>query len=209
VQDARIVLASQPQARLSTSSQYPSKRGWHGGDAVMPLVRDAVIGVFDNPLAAERAIQKLRSVGFRADQIGVAFRDGDTTAQLTAPEGATVAEGGAAIGAVAGGLSGALLGALMMGLIPGIGWVLAGGILAGIVGGGVIGTTAGGFVGALLGLDFSEAEVQLYENELKAGHSVVLVKTNGRYTEAITILRLHGAYDASYAKRTPEGTTTR
>jgi uncharacterized protein (TIGR02271 family) len=91
---------------------------------------------------------------------------------------------------------GGLLGAGAALLIPGIGPVVAGGILAATFGGAAIGAVAGGLIGALTAMDIPEDEARYYESEFKSGRTLVTVKADNRAAEATSILRRHGAYDA-------------
>ena len=165
--------------------------------------RSAAVGVFEDRAQAAQAVAELRRAGFRPEEIGVAVRGGDVTEPLPEVAEAAATADGAAIGALSGGAWGAVLGALATGLVPGVGWVIAGGVLAGIVGGAAVGATAGGLLGALLGLGLTEEEARVYERELRAGRTLVTVKTYDRYAEAVAILRRHGAYEAHEAEAPP------
>src|SRR5919199_6903945 len=160
--------------------------------------RPTVVGVFENRTQAERAVDELHRAGLRDDQIGYAAHGGE------APEGSTnwqtagpgEAGEGAAKGLATGAGIGAILGALATGLIPGIGPVIAGGLLAGIATGAVAGAAAGGLLGALVGsFGVPEEEARYYDEEFRAGRTIVTVKANGRYDEAQSIVRRYGAYD--------------
>lgn len=165
--------------------------------------RTTVVGVFSDRDDAERALDDLQAAGFREDQLGILTRgDGKTGAETGKREAGTKAPEGAATGAVVGGI----LGAAASLLIPGIGPVIAGGILAGVLGTAVIGAAAGGIIGALAGLGIPEEEARYYEGEFKAGRTIVTVKADSRYDEARSILRAAGAYDVY--DRTPPPTTT-
>jgi hypothetical protein len=100
---------------------------------------------------------------------------------------------GAATGAITGGVLGGLIGVAAALLVPGIGPVIAGGILASALGGAAIGAAAGGLLGALVGLGVPEEEARLYEGDLQAGRAVVTVHAEHRYPEAHAILQRHGA----------------
>ena len=159
--------------------------------------RSTAVGVFENAGQAQLAVNELRQVGFSDDQIGFVARDQDR-------EGGgddANAGGGAATGAVTGGLIGGLLGAAAALLIPGIGPIVAGGVLASALGGAAIGATAGGLLGALAGLGVPEEEAQYYESEFASGRTIVTVQAGDRYEEAVAILRKQGGYD--YTQRTP------
>lgn len=160
--------------------------------------RSTVVGVFNSRTEAERAVEELHRAGFRDDQIGIAARDGEAVSGgRTIQEGGTGEAGeGAAKGLVTGAGIGAVLGALATGLIPGIGPVIAGGLLAGILGGAAAGAAAGGLFGALVGsFGVPEEEARYYDDEFKAGRTVVTVRADGRYDEARAILQRTGAYD--------------
>ena len=104
--------------------------------------------------------------------------------------------GGLATGAVVGGI----LGAAAALLIPGVGPVLAGGILAPLLGAGataagvaaagaLAGAAAGGLVGAFSGLGIPEEEAPLLRKRVQPGPVPVTVKADNRYEEVSAILR--------------------
>ncbi|HEV8633056.1 MAG TPA: hypothetical protein VG370_02275 [Chloroflexota bacterium] len=169
--------------------------------------RTTVVGVFGNRDQADRAVEELRRVGFRDDQIGYAMRgaDGETVATET---GGTAAGEGLATGAVIGGLVGAAAALL----IPGIGPVVAGGVLASVLGGAAVGAAAGGILGALVGMGIPEEEASYYESEFQAGRVLVTVKCEQRCAQAQEVMRRFGAYDVetrgTTAGATSYGTTT-
>jgi uncharacterized protein (TIGR02271 family) len=171
--------------------------------------RQVVVGVFNEQNMAERAVQALEDAGFDSDQIGFARRDGTADGQegATRTEGAGDAGGGAVTGAVTGGVLGGILGAAAALLIPGIGPVVAGGILATTIGGAALGAAAGGLLGALTNMGVPEEEAQYYQGEFEQGRTIVTVRTSDRQREAIDILRRHGAYDATTRNADMAGTT--
>jgi hypothetical protein len=156
--------------------------------------RGTLVSVFHDHVQAERAIEDLKRVGFTDDQIGIARRGEEGTIERTTTGEAKVGEG-ALGGALTGGTVGGILGALAAGLIPGIGPVIAGGLLAGILGGAAVGAGAGGLIGALAAMGVPEDEARYYEDELKAGRTIVTVRTEGRYGEAWDVVRQHGAVE--------------
>jgi uncharacterized protein (TIGR02271 family) len=159
--------------------------------------RATVVGVFHDRGQAQAAVQELRRVGFREDQIGVVARhsDGDAGATKKEGTGSHMAEG-AGIGLAAGAGVGALwaLGIVTLG-IPAIGPAIAGGIFASILASAAGGAAVAGIAGALIGLGIPRDEASYYEEEFKAGRTLVTVKAESRYAEARDILRRHGAYD--------------
>src|SRR5437899_818387 len=89
-----------------------------------------VVAVFEHRKQAEGAIDELWHAGFPKEQIGFATpgespRQATTTTEALEEEAA----GGAATGALAGGVVGALAGAVAVAAMPGIGAVIAGGLL--------------------------------------------------------------------------------
>ncbi len=173
--------------------------------------RSTVVGVFEDRRQAETAVRELREAGFREDQIGVAGRraEGETLEAMTAEQG-THWEAGAATGALAGAGLGGLVGlGIVAGVIPVIGPVIAGGTLAAILANVAGGAAIGGLVGALVGADIPEEEARHYQSELEAGRTIVTVKADGRYDEAASILRRHGAYDMHTATSRTADTAAR
>src|SRR5688572_29902111 len=164
--------------------------------------RQTVAASFEDRDDAERAINALKASGFAGDQIGVALRDRTAQGQLVEDTG-TKAGAGAASGALGGGLLGGLVGFLVGAgalAIPGIGPVVAGGVLAstfGLAGGTAvagagIGAAAGGLVGALVGLGLPEDEAKYFESGFRSGRTLVTVNAGaGRASEAVDILRAH------------------
>lgn len=168
--------------------------------------RSTLVGVFTDRTQAERAIADLQRAGFRNDQIGFIAPDTGRTSTVTTDTGTTDAAAGAVTGAVGGGVLGGIIGAAAALLVPGIGPVLAGGVLAATLGGAAIGAAAGGILGALTGLGLPEEEARYYEGEFRSGRILVTVQPQGRYQEAADILRRNGAYDASTRYSTTAGT---
>ncbi len=159
------------------------------------IERTTVMGVFEDRVMAEHALDALHRAGFSNDDIGFVIRDLATTDAKDIIERETAA--GAATGAMGGGVVGGLLGAAAALLIPGLGPALAGGILAVTLGGAALGAVAGSFAGALTGFGVPEEDALYYQNELEMGRTIVTVKAPERHQEALDILRRNGAYDAN------------
>lgn len=165
-----------------------------------------VVGVFEDQLRARQAIEELRAAGFSDKQIGFISHDREKGHANTASEGTTGSSEAAraGTGAVAGGALGGILGAAAALLIPGVGPIIAGGILGATVGGVVIGAAAGGLIGALTKIGVPEEEAHYYNQEFEAGRTIVTVKAPERSEEARAILRRNGGYDST----SRAGTTT-
>ena len=158
--------------------------------------RTTLVAAFADRLEAEQAVDELVQAGFDADNVGYAIRGNDVAAggMITDEEGAKDRPGALA-GMATGAGVGALLGAAAALLIPGVGPVVASGVLAMALGGAVAGTAVGGIFGAISGLGVSEEEARFYENEFNSGRAIVAVKAGARAADAAQILRRHGGYD--------------
>ena len=142
--------------------------------------RRTAAGLFPDRARAEQAIDALKASGLTEDQIGLALRDRTAQGVLLEDTGTQVAKEAATTGALGGGLLGGLAG-LLIGIgalvIPGLGPVVAGGVLAtafGVAGGTAvagagIGATAEGLLGALAGRGIPEAEARDFETGFRAG----------------------------------------
>ena len=169
--------------------------------------RSTAIGAFADWQQAQRAVDELERAGFGHEQIGFLRPEGERGAGHTRVRNAdnefegntgvgdsdTEIERDTTRGAVTGGLIGTLLGAAAALLLPGIGPVVAGGILGTALAGAGVGVAAGGIAGALQGLGVSDEEARHHENEFRAGRVLVTVKADGRYDEAQAILRRRAA----------------
>jgi hypothetical protein len=167
--------------------------------------RTTVVGVFPDRSHAQQAVSELKRLGFGEDQIGVLGRDGlpsgknaSTTAEKT---GHSKAAEGAATGVAAGAGVGALwaLG-IAAGMLPAIGPVIAGGLLASVLASAAGTAAIAGLVGALVGLGIPEGEAKYYEGEVKAGHTLVTVRADGRADEVRGLFARYGAYDKHTAR---------
>jgi hypothetical protein len=173
--------------------------------------RSTIVGVFADRGDAQRAVNELRRTNFREDQIGVVSRTehGIPSAEVSSADAAThskVAEG-SAIGAATGAGIGALwaLG-IAANVLPGIGPIIAGGLLMSVIASAAGAGVVGGVVGALIGLGIPEEEARFYESEFTAGRTLVTVRPQGRNVEAETILRNNGAYDMQTSASNPAST---
>jgi hypothetical protein len=148
------------------------------------------VGVFADRTHAEYAVAELRHSGFTPDQIGFVIPGGSSKVEVPPLDPGTKAGEGAATGAAAGVALGGLLGAaLATVVIPGVGPVIASGLLIAVLGGAAAGAAGGGILGALIGLNIPEEEARRYEREFHSGRTLVTVRADGRYDEAVAILR--------------------
>jgi hypothetical protein len=145
---------------------------------------EAIAGIFDSRADAERAVYGLRSAGIATDR--VVFLTPGTTDEVvessvtvtdTEQPGMGKAMGGAvggALGVAGGGTLGAAVASL---LVPGVGPVIAAGLVGAAllgVGGAATGAAAGAALESGLAEGLSRDELYLYEDALRKGRSVVI-----------------------------------
>lgn len=159
----------------------------------------AVFGLFADRMAVERAIDGLRTEGFRESDMSALLPDRVATAEV-AHEKHTKAPEGALVGAAAGGTIGGTLG-LLVGLgalaIPGLGpFIAAGPIMATLAGAGA-GGAVGTLTGALVGLGLPEYEAKRYETFLRNGGALLTVHAdNDEWAKKAKVaLERYGAKD--------------
>jgi hypothetical protein len=167
-----------------------------------------IVFVFDDRYEAEKAVDDLEQAGFRHSDIGFAIHGADVApgGMITDAVGAKDAQG-AAVGALGGGVLGGVLGAAASLLIPGVGPVVAGGLLTMVFGGAAAGTAIGGIFGAMTGLGISEDQARHLDAEFHSGKAIVAVRVGGRATEAVKILQQHGGYDPRARSQPPVSST--
>lgn len=165
--------------------------------------RSTYVGVFDDRNSADKAARDLRTAGFKDDEIGYAWKDDKGVHK----EGETKAGEMAAGGAVTGAALGGLIGAAAAGLIPGIGPIVAGGILATTLTGAAVGTAAGGISGAFVGMGIPEEEAKYYDSEFKQGRTLMTVKSEEKYDLAGDTIRRGGGWDWDTRNERRTGTT--
>jgi hypothetical protein len=160
--------------------------------------RSVAVGVFENRDQAQTAVRELRRAGFGEDEIGVIARNGENIAPSDGGEWA-VQHSRMIEGAAAGMAAGVGVGALWAlgiaaGMLPAIGPVIAGGILASLAASAAGGAAVGTLVGSLIGLGIPEEEAEEYHAHFVEGRTIVTVKSNQRYPEAVQILESHGGH---------------
>jgi hypothetical protein len=152
--------------------------------------RNTAVGVFQDLTHAEHAVEELRQAGFTAEEIG--FVSPDSTVGVEPPPADAGTEAGetAAVGVGVGVALGAVLGAVLSNVVlPGIGPVIVGGLLAATLGGAAVGAASGGVVGTLVGMSVPEEEARHYESQFHSGRTLLTVRTEDRYEEAVAVLR--------------------
>ncbi|MDQ7794562.1 MAG: hypothetical protein RDU89_09145 [bacterium] len=161
-----------------------------------------VVGVFKSEGQAEKAVGELKDRGFRTDDVSLIAREGRQEGGRGGEGGAGGREGGirmgrqdvgegVATGGVLGGAAGLLAGAGAL-AIPGIGPVLAAGPIAAALSGAV----TGGIAGGLVDYGIPAERGRQYEDEVKRGNIVAVVRCKRDKTEeAAQIFRRNGAVE--------------
>ena len=157
----------------------------------------AVVGLFDGVDAAQTAIRALRAAGFADQDIGVVMRDLGSSPDRFGradDEPDAAAARGAATGAATGGVVGGLLGLLGSLLLPGVGPIVAGGILGTALVGAGAGAATGGLIGGLIGLGVPADDARHFDRGFRAGGILVSAAGDGpRAVMAARIMLQHGA----------------
>lgn len=162
----------------------------------MTATRTMLVGVFDDRMEAQQAVDDLEQAGFSHEEVSFLLRGSEITEgdMLTDAVG-TKDEHGMVAGALTGGVVGGLLGAVAALFVPGIGPVLASGILATSLGYAGAGVAIGGILGAMTGAGLSEEEARFYAKQFHSGKAIVAVTAGERENLAAAILKKHGGYD--------------
>jgi uncharacterized membrane protein len=135
------------------------------------MATNTILGVFDDPIAARRAVERLRDGTLDLDDVSIVSRATESGEAISSADDVSAGEG-AAVGAVWGGLIG-----LASLLIPGVGPFVAIGALGAALAGAVTGAVVGGIAAALIDFgDISEPEAREYEKQVHAGMTLVAVK---------------------------------
>jgi uncharacterized membrane protein len=143
-----------------------------------------IIGIFDAPREAQRAMAMLRDSNLSLEDVSVVSRTADQGVTVDGGDDVS-ASAGASVGAVWGGVLG-----LATLAIPGIGPIIAGGALATSVAsaltGAVTGAVVGGIAAALIHFGgISEDEARQYEALVHTGLTLVAVKASDEATRHV------------------------
>lgn len=170
--------------------------------------KQTVVAVFDDQASAQQAVQQLRRENFREDQIGITSRHGEHQRMDRTAGDEDASDSYAGEGTVAGVATGAGVGALwgigvLAGMLPAIGPVIAGGTLAALLASTAAGAAAAGLAGTLIGLGIPRDEAEYYEEQVRGGRTIVTVRANGRYAEALAILRQFDGHEIPTRRHDP------
>ena len=148
--------------------------------------------LYDSYAQAQSAVEALEKAGFTSSEVSLVSRYRDDETLADDASGTTT---GAAAGALVGG-GGGLLAALGLIAIPGIGPLVAAGVLATTLVGAAGGSVVGGLIGALTDYGVSEEEAHVYSEGVRRGSSLVTVRTDDeRAAQAETILNAQKPVD--------------
>lgn len=153
----------------------------------------SVVCLYPNVDAAEEAVQKLGAGGFPLQQVSIIAKDMVSEKKVHGfVTSCDVAKSAAGTGAWVGGIFGVLAGAALL-WVPGVGPLVIAGSLTAMLLGGVEGAVAGaaltGFLGWLTALGISRQHILKYEENIKAGRSLVVAHgTVEQVKKAETIL---------------------
>ncbi|HEX5323151.1 MAG TPA: general stress protein [Capsulimonadaceae bacterium] len=162
-----------------------------------------VVGLFDNYVDAQNAVQDLLSSGYDRKYVSVVANDvvrhpsvvvSEASEAETHMTDSGVAQGAGA-GAVAGGIAGLIVGLGAM-AVPGIGPLLVVGPLAGMLIGAGLGLVVGGLLGALIDVGVPQQEAEYYAEGVRRGGTLVILQAADIDAErSMDILDRHNAVD--------------
>lgn len=168
---------------------------------------ESVVGIFHSAESARRAADAVVGAGISRDNVSV-LTPGSSEKEIHSRVATTETEGSGmarAVGGVVGGAAGMGLGAAAASLlIPGVGPVVATGVLALALfgaGGAVGGAIAGGALEEKLSKGLPKDELYLYEDALRRGHSVVFALVAEKEADAArSALAAEGAESVDAAR---------
>jgi hypothetical protein len=156
---------------------------------------ETTVGIFRSQADTERALAQLKALGIGYDKItvlqpGMTNRQVEASVQTSDTEGPGMAAAmGGTVGGAIGAGAGASLGAAVVSLfVPGVGPIVAAGILGAALlgtGGALAGAQAGSLLEGGLAQGLPHDELFVCEHALRKGHSVVIVVADSETTERV------------------------
>jgi hypothetical protein len=149
---------------------------------------ETVTYIYDDPSLAGEAVRALEAAGFTRDEISIVRQNGDV--ELMETHSDSVADGattGASVGLAAGAGAG-LLASLGLIAIPGLGPLVAAGVLATTLATGAAGAVGGGVLGALIDYGISEEDAPVYAENLRRGGTLVSVRADANRVEQAELI---------------------
>jgi len=140
--------------------------------------RSVAAAAFSSRELAEHAIESLMEIGLGIEAVGVAMRrhdEQDTLIENTGAHKAAEPIADIVTGGLIGGVTGAILSFGVL-AVPGVGPVIASGVLASTLAGAGIGAATGGIRSAFTDLGFSGAQADILEARFIAGDAIVTVE---------------------------------
>src|SRR6516165_8680664 len=128
-----------------------------------------VVGIFQEPAQAAKAVRELLQAGFKRKDIGLAAREWHGAFDEVRVDLQQEATEGAVAGAIAGGGVGAAAGLTAAALVPGAAAVLLGGWLGAAFLGAATGAAVGTFAGPFLAMGLSKPEAERHARHLEKG----------------------------------------
>jgi hypothetical protein len=145
---------------------------------------EVITGIFDSRQKAEETLRQLRKLGIADNRMGLLTPDKDpkrleSSVPITDTEGSGLGKAmGATVGGAIGAAGGATLGLAVASLaVPGVGPVLAFGILGAAILGGTgaaVGAAVGDSLEEELGEGLPHEDVYLYEDAIRHGRSMII-----------------------------------
>jgi len=163
------------------------------GRLTTPDMTHNVVGLFRDRHEAGAAVNDLQKAGFAHADISLITKRGEEPAESA--DAARHEGSGAGTGAALGGAAGLMLAVAAL-AIPGIGPIIAAGPIAAALAGAGIGAAAGGMLGALSEMGVPESEATYYEDAIRQGGTLVVVRCDDSNLEtAHSILDRHDAVE--------------
>jgi hypothetical protein len=151
--------------------------------------------IYDDPSLAAQAVRALEAAGFTTGEISIVRQNSEVDVlnhEDTVSDGATT---GASVGLAAGAGAG-LLASLGLIAIPGLGPLIAAGVLATTLATGAAGAVGGGLIGALIDYGVEEEDAPVYAENLRRGGTLVSVRADeNRVDEAELIMQRFSPID--------------
>jgi hypothetical protein len=139
-----------------------------------------IAGMFSNRAEASKAVGELVHRGFDPSDISMLMSEVTRKQHFHKESHGEEAAKGGITGAAVGGTLGAILAGLTaIGslTVPGVGLLAAGPIVAALTGAG-LGAAVGGLSGALIKAGFSDRDARHYEEQIRKGSIVLIVRTD-------------------------------
>ena len=157
-----------------------------------------VTHLYDDYAQAHNAVRDLEAAGFSSADVSIVSGIHDNREGIDDASGAVA---GASVGALAGAGTG-LLTALGVIAIPGLGPLVAAGVLATTLAGTAAGAATGGLLGALMDCGVSEEDAHVYSEGVRRGGTLVTVRApDDRVALAHDILNQHHPVDIPARRR--------